>query len=124
MEEREKSKREEKEEKVFVEIAANKVKELEEKEPQKMKENEPAGKFENIDEGSKTLNAGVVLVAEENHVDHVDNVDHVDHVDHVDDHVDRSEATILMKEFFQNKLEDEDCRTFVTTKGEVNICIL
>ena len=91
---------------------ANNMKELEEKEPQKMKENEPAGKVENIDEGSKTLNAGVVLVAEENHVDHVDHVDHIDHVD-------RSDATILMKEFFQNKLEDEDCRTFVTTKGEV-----
>ena len=107
MEEREKSKREEKEEKVFVEMAANNTKELEEKEPQKMKENKPAGKVENIDEGSKTLNAGVVFAAEENHVDHVD----------------RSEATILMKEFFQNKLEDQDCRTFVTTKGEVNICI-
>ena len=31
----------------------------------------------------------------------------------------RLEATELTKQFFRNNLEDSDCRTFITTRGEV-----
>ena len=60
---------------------------------QKRKDKEASGKEENIENA---------LVADENYVN-------------------RSEATDLMKEFFRNNLEDSDCRTFITTRGEVII---
>ena len=62
-----------------------------EKELQKRNENEPTGKEEKVESA---------LVTEE-------------------DYVSRSEATELTKEFFRNNLEDSDCRTFITTRGEV-----
>ena len=61
----------------------------EEKELQKRKEKEPTEKEENI-----------ALVTDESYVS-------------------RSEATELTKQFFRNNLEDSDCRTFITTRGEV-----
>ena len=62
----------------------------EEKELQKRKEKEPTEKEENI-----------ALVTDESYVS-------------------RSEATELTKQFFRNNLEDSDCRTFITTRGEVS----
>ena len=66
---------------------------LDENDSQKRKDKEPSGKEENIENA---------LVADENYVN-------------------RSEATDLMKHFFRNNLEDSDCRTFITTRGEVII---
>ena len=66
---------------------------LDENDSQKRKDKEPSGKEENIENA---------LVADENYVN-------------------RSEATDLMKDFFRNNLEDSDCRTFITTRGEVII---
>ena len=68
----------------------NKERTLEEgRELQKRKKNKSTVKEENI-----------ALVTDENYVS-------------------RSEATELTKQFFRNNLEDSDCRTFITTRGEV-----
>ena len=75
--------------KVCSEIDPNQMEK--EKELQKRNENEPTGKEEKVESA---------LVTEE-------------------DYVSRSEATELTKEFFRNNLEDSDCRTFITTRGEV-----
>ena len=68
----------------------NKERTLEEgRELEKRKKNESTAKEENI-----------ALITDENYVS-------------------RSEATELTKQFFRNNLEDSDCRTFITTRGEV-----
>ena len=82
----------------------NKERKLDETGSQKREETEPTGKEEKI-EISKPLNTDVELAAEE-------------------DYESRSGATNLTKEFFKNNLEDSDCRTFITTRGEVILIFL
>ena len=79
----------------------NEERKLDETESEERENNERTRKEENI-ESSKHLSADVDLAAEE-------------------DYESRSEATNLTKEFFKNNLEDSDCRTFITTRGEVII---
>ena len=81
-------------EEVDMDKRAKEVRTLEEeKELHKRKENEPTRKEEKIESS---------LVTDESYVS-------------------RSEATELTKQFFRNNLEDSDCRTFITTRGEVII---